>query len=466
MKSSFLRRFLILVLIAIILIQSAFFVQANDFLHSGCRSAYKRNLAKRQAGSVSGEGASVNPSGGAKAAGYSCDPNSCKLPQCRCADAKPPGNLALNDVPQFITVTADDAIQSYTLDVLNALTKGRKNPNGCPVTTTYFNSLDYTNYSMVTDYYVAGNEVADHTITHVAQPGIAEVSGNLVALNALAGIPFKRIIGFRAPFLNYTKQNLLDLAKMDFTYDSSSTASLPASDPNTDAFWPYTLDYGMANDCEVEGLSICKGEPKLPGFWEIPMYTTFNPDKTVLGLMDPWLETTPDKTLEALKSTFSDHYNAQKQPFGLYTHPIHISTSYPGAPVPGNQKQILMLNQFLDFAMTGDQFQNVWMINNRQLLAWMKNPVPASQLNTLPEFQCQTPSINEAEICSGIPEKEAKLLQHCISDRAGDSLNNSPFYTCYGCPTVRPTPDQPNPPQSNKDGSVRKRIDSSCDTPL
>lgn len=466
MKQSFVDFILRPLLLTIALIQCVHSLENLGIEHSGCRSAYKRNLAKRQLGTVSGEGASVNPSGGAKGAGYSCDPTSCKLPHCRCADSKPPGNLALSDVPQFITITADDAIQSYTLDVLNALTNGRKNPNGCPVTTTYYNSLDYTNYSMVTDYYVAGNEVADHTITHVAQPSIAEVSGNLVALNALAGIPFKHIIGFRAPFLNYTKQNLLDLAKMSFTYDSSSTASLPASDPNTDAFWPYTLDNGMANDCGVDGLAICHGEPKLPGFWEIPMYTTFNPDKTVLGLMDPWLETTPDKSLEALKWTFTDHYNAQKQPFGLYTHPIHISTTYPGAPVPGNQKQIQMLNQFLDFAMTSGQFQNVWMVNNRQLLAWMQNPVPASQLNTLPEFQCQTPNVAQAQICSGIPAKEANLLEHCISDTAGDSLNNSPFYTCYGCPTVRPTPDQPNPPQKNNDGSVRKRIDSSCDTPL
>lgn len=29
---------------------------------------------------------------------------------------------------------------------------------------TYFVSLNYTNYSMVTDWYVAGNEIADHTV--------------------------------------------------------------------------------------------------------------------------------------------------------------------------------------------------------------------------------------------------------------------------------------------------------------
>jgi len=28
---------------------------------------------------------------------------------------------------------------------------------------TYYTSLSYTNYTLVTDWYVAGNEIADHT---------------------------------------------------------------------------------------------------------------------------------------------------------------------------------------------------------------------------------------------------------------------------------------------------------------
>lgn len=292
------------------------------------------------------------------------------------------------------------------------------------------------------------------------------MSGNLIALNALGGIPFKELAGFRAPFLNYTRQNLIDLHTSNFVYDSSSSSAVPVTDPNTDAFWPYTLDNGMANDCGVEGLQVCNGEPKLPGMWEIPMYSTFNPDKTILGLMDPWLETDPNKVLDAMKATFTDHYNGQKQPFGLYSHPIHISTTYPGAPNAQNTKLIQMINEFLDFATTSNQFQNVWMVSNKQLLAWMRNPVPASRLNELDEFKCQVPNPATDKICSGIPEKEDTLLEKCISDTAGDSLNNSPFNTCYGCPTQRPTVDIPNPPQKNADGTTRTRISSSCDTPF
>jgi hypothetical protein len=126
-------------------------------------------------------------------------------------------------------------------------------------------------------------------MTHVGTPPAEEINGNLIALNALAGIPLKSIIGFRAPFLNYSVDTLKLLHDVGFTYDSSASASIPVDADGSDAYWPYTLDYGMANDClMVPGL--CKGEPKLPGFWEIPMYAFFDkrgPAGT--HLMDPWL---------------------------------------------------------------------------------------------------------------------------------------------------------------------------------
>ena len=129
-------------------------------------------------------------------------------------------------------------------------------------------------------------------MTHVAQPSADEINGNLIALNALAGIPLTAIKGFRAPYLNFTANTLKILKDSQFLYDSSASAALPVTDPNSDAYWPYTLDYGLANSClneETQG-TVCNGEPKLPGLWEIPMYGIFD-ERGVNGvhLMDPWL---------------------------------------------------------------------------------------------------------------------------------------------------------------------------------
>ncbi len=70
----------------------------------------------------------------------------------------------------FVVFTADDAIQSYTLDAVNQFLEHRKNPNGCQPKMTYYNSIDYTNFTLVTDWYVAGNEIADHTYVPYVLP--------------------------------------------------------------------------------------------------------------------------------------------------------------------------------------------------------------------------------------------------------------------------------------------------------
>lgn len=171
-------------------------------------------------------------------------------------------------------------------------------------------------------------------MTHVGQPSDAEINGNLIALNALAGIPMTSIKGFRAPFLDYNVNTLKSLYAAQFLYDSSAVASIPVDDPETDAFWPYTLDNGIANNC-LTVPNTCKGEPKLPGFWEIPMYAFFD-NLGVNGphLMDPWLDAAngassvnDSATLDYMKNTFTAHYNNNRQPIGLYTHPIHLSVS-------------------------------------------------------------------------------------------------------------------------------------------
>ncbi|KAE8266226.1 hypothetical protein A4X09_0g6124 [Tilletia walkeri] len=438
----------------------------HNLLHEGCRPIDKRTRQhahpQRRQIATSGEGDVVGNSAGASGAGYSCDATKCKLPDCQCASTSPPGGLKPSDTPMFIVFTADDAIQTYTVNAVNGFLQQRRNPNGCKPQMSYYTSLSYTNYFNVTSLAVEYNyEIADHTMTHVGDPPASEVSGNLQAINSLAGIPYNDIQGFRAPFLNYSVNTLKMLHQMQFEYDTSATSSVPVTDPNTDAFWPYTLDYGMANDClAVEG--ICNGQPVLPGMWEVPMYAIFD-ERGAAGahLMDPWLDSeNPNDVLNWMKNTFLDHYNGNRQPFGLYSHPIHVATGYPGINDP--TAQIRMINQFLDWATTNSSMQNVWIVSNRQLLAWMKNPVPASQLNTLDAFKCGTPQVN-SHICNG-QLANSDLIEHCISDTPGDALNNAPFYTCYGCPTTTPTPDAPVPNQKNNDNTVRTRISNTCST--
>ncbi|KAL8293266.1 hypothetical protein RQP46_000960 [Phenoliferia psychrophenolica] len=371
-------------------------------------------LASAQDGSV------TSATSSAQSANYSCDATACVLPSCNCASVKPPGGLEPANVPQFVTFTADDAIESYTTEAVNFFLAHRTNPNGCAPKMTYFTS---TNYSMVTDWYVAGNEIADHTMTHVGTPNSSEILGNLKALNAFSGIP----------------------------YDSSATSATPANESDTDAYWPYTLDYGAANDClDVDG--ICSGQIKLPGLWEIPMYAIFDEQGAAgIHLMDVWLDSTNvNDSLAWMKSTFLTHYNGNRQPFGLYTHPIHLAVGYPGVTDPNTTRS--MINTFLDWVQ---EFDDVWLVSNEQLLEWVKAPVTNAEIGNVTALQCSTPVVN-AKICNGIEANEVGLLLNC-------PFIDFPWTTCYGCPVSSPTPQDPVPAQNTTIG-VRYHISDNCST--
>lgn len=82
-----------------------------------------------------------------------------------------------------------------------------------------------------------------------------------------------------------------------------------------------------------------------------------------------------------------------------------------------------MINDFVDWAQNQ---ANVWIVNNKQLLDWVRNPVPVSQLNSIPSFQCALPVVTE-KICNGMPSNEAGLLSSC-------PFSEFPFFTCVSLP--------------------------------
>jgi len=197
---------------------------------------------------------------------------------------------------------------------------------------------------------------------------------------------------------------------------------------------------------------LCQGEPKLPGLWEIPMYAIFDQrGDSGIHLMDPWLDDpNPLNSLAWMQDTFLTHYNGNRQPFGIYTHPIHVATGYPGVVDPIST--INMINTFIDWLQT---HPNVWLINNQQLLAWMQHPVPISQMGSFAPVACSVPQV-DANICNGIEANEQGLLENC-------PFIDFPWTTCYGCPVEQPTPENPVPVQNTSLG-LRYRLPANCST--
>ncbi|RUS16225.1 hypothetical protein BC937DRAFT_91474 [Endogone sp. FLAS-F59071] len=380
---------------------------------------------------------------------YSCNNQTCVAPTCFCASLTPPGGLAPASVPQFVTLTFDDSIQVELLPTALKMLAAAKNPNGCLARGTWFVSIQYTDFSLVEQWYSAGNEVADHTWTHVGSPPAEEIEACKDALNAYAGIPLGKMSGFRAPFLNYTIGTFQEIGQQGFTYDSSTTAVID------DANWPYTLDNGLANDCWS---GVCgASQLKLPGVWEIPMASVVD-NTGIPQLMDVYLAGTTGNVTDWYNTNWQRHYNGNRSPFGIYVHPTHL-TNYVGLP-----DTTADLNMMLSIITNLASQPDVWFVTNQQLLEWMKNPVPASEMASQSYMQCTAPIISH-EICNGLDDTNTGTIDANLTNDC--NFMTSDFQTCFNCPATEPTAANPVPASSAVAGQpgYRYAIPTTCDTP-
>jgi hypothetical protein len=101
------------------------------------------------------------------------------------------------------------------------------------------------------------------------------------------------------------------------------------------------------------------------------------------------------QVVDDLKNAFNNHYRGNRAPFGVYTHPVWLGGAQPG--VPDGSKKLEAVNEFLDYAMSN---KDVWMVTTYQIVQYMKNPVPASELGNQPYMQC---FMNAPQnICNGL----------------------------------------------------------------
>lgn len=66
----------------------------------------------------------------------------------------------------MVLLTFDDAVNDLNMGYYSELfEKGRVNPNGCPIVSTFYVSHEWTDYSQVQNLYADGHEMASHTVS-------------------------------------------------------------------------------------------------------------------------------------------------------------------------------------------------------------------------------------------------------------------------------------------------------------
>ena len=293
-------------------------------------------------------------------------------------------------MPQFILLTHDDAIDATANKAVRSVTDGKVNSNGCNIPATWFTTQTGSDCALVKALYEQNHEIALHTIHHPQLiptfKGLEpEMMGVKSWLNKSCGIPLEEMVGFRSPFLVTNPEVRAVIYKNGLLYDSSIIEFLsPGNNPTTSDFshrlWPYTMDNGIPQYCNwTYPDAMCTKDEKYPGVWEIPMWDL--PAATVdqsdhSFTMDP--EGGYGGDLYTLLTTdFDLAYNGNRAPFPVFVHAPWFTPDH-----------VTAMNKFVDYAL---QKPNVFFVTIRQLINWIQNPVPASQVGA--QLTCNAVSL-------------------------------------------------------------------------
>jgi peptidoglycan/xylan/chitin deacetylase (PgdA/CDA1 family) len=323
----------------------------------------------------------------------------------------PPTGLSPKNVPQFVVIGFDDQMKAEPMSWVISMFKDKMNPKGTGQAKTFDNTKVRAVFYTATTYlngsealhkqaYNAGHEIGNHTNTHVTafttpeeiwKTEMKQCNDMLIA----AGIPKNSIVGFRAPFLQYTNATFRAIQAMGFVYDCSIEEGFQGDQDGTNFFWPYTLDSQSPGnklfvDWQMGGYELLV---KYPGLWELPCYIVIVPpddkcaqfgttaglrkrihdkisyfdekDGKITGLdYNLWFEAGIDQNAFAaiLMYTLDLHYNGNRAPmfFGCHSNYYDEASHKSG------------LEKFVDFALSKPDVRIVPAI---KFLDWMHSPV-------------------------------------------------------------------------------------------
>ena len=70
-------------------------------------------------------------------------------------------------MPQLVVLTFDDSVNDLNQRLYQSIFHPiRRNPNGCPISATFYVSHEWTDYGHVQNMYSDGHEIASHSISH------------------------------------------------------------------------------------------------------------------------------------------------------------------------------------------------------------------------------------------------------------------------------------------------------------
>ncbi|CAD6185566.1 unnamed protein product [Caenorhabditis auriculariae] len=369
-----------------------------------------------------------------------CDEARCRLPSCFCTSTgrKAPGNLPPHETPQFIVLSFDDAVNGKTFPDYKALFEQvlYRNPNGCPIKGSFFISHEWTNYDAVEWLVQKNQEIASNSISHVSLEGepasrwLNEMDGQRRILSKFASAPEESILGMRAPQLALGGDEQFEMmSRAGFLYDNSMSAN-PGI--NGEPFWPQTLDYTVAWPCYEDSCP----KSSFTGVWEVPLnqfygaymrqIDSYRRSSMIRAAVD--LNNTVEELTAMMISNFDRSYSSNRAPYVLSLNADFLQLN-------GRNSGMKALRNFLGEAMAN---QDVYVVTFKQLIDWMKEPVPISQMSKSEAVRCPT-TFSQNPSLRATCEKPNK----CMYNTPALGSSEHQFLTCSPCPALYPWLENP-----------------------
>ena len=289
-------------------------------------------------------------------------------------------------------MTHDDATAGLSTSLFQQAVGDSKNPNGCTLPVTYFTMQGGSDCEIIKQRWQAGDEIAGHSLTHQQMDSRfadteKEIVGTRQWLINECGIPEEDVNGWRSPYLINNPIHRESIVKAGYTYDSTINDHYPDqrlfnSEPGTlspngaSRVWPYTMDFGIAQNCAWTG-NVCTEKERYPGLWEIPVWNiqTDNYPENAYALDVCATDIPAAKKKNAppcdifglLKENFDKAYTGNRAPVPLFFHSPWLSE-------PSTMKA---LQKFIDYATSK---KDVYFVTMTQLIEWMKDPVAVEEM--------------------------------------------------------------------------------------
>ena len=303
----------------------------------------------------------------------------CKLPECMCKQTSPPKGLLPQNTPQIVYITIDGNINFHTYsNIKKIFQKQRVNRNGCPIKGTLFATDSDSNYMIMKMLHSDGFEIAMKGLKSSAYKSSSTLGNDIrlqrKKLEKSANIPSADIKGWRSPDLKPLGDNQFEVLSNASLYDSTLIAG--KDHRNGQKLWPFTLDYGWRETCEIEACPFGSH----PGVWEVPIIPVTGPNNTRSCEYVDSCTNQPygvEETADFLMNNFNQYYKTNRAPFAIRLQQVWFHWHYT--------KNLSGLNKFLDEILKLD---DVFVITVSEMLDWMKSPTPLDKINSFQPWSC------------------------------------------------------------------------------